>query len=204
MFFFNLLPFYFLGSKVRVSRVSWTENATEHSKATAHCGLESPGGSASLFSVTWYRNGGNSGSKMLVHLQQDGLLEYGDEGLRSHLHCYRSSPTDFVLQLHRVEMEDAGMYWCKVAEWQLHGTPGKWVSQASGESQHVALTVLPSGNQGLVKRPWLMLRTFVSPLGLSLPAVFCSFFRLKTISDSLRKRLAMSLNSNAFGQTGST
>ncbi|XP_024894232.1 immunoglobulin superfamily member 2 isoform X2 [Pteropus alecto] len=132
------------GSKVRVSRVSWSENATEHGEATIHCSLESPGGSASLFSVTWYRNGENSGSKMLVHLQQDGLLEYGDDRLRSPLHCYRSSPTDFVLKLHRVEMEDAGMYWCKVVEWQLHGTPGKWVSQASDESQHVALTVLPS------------------------------------------------------------
>lgn len=204
MLFSNVLPFYFLGSKVRVSRVSWSENATEHREATIHCSLESPGGSASLFSVTWYRNGENSGSKMLVHLQQDGLLEYGDERLRSPLHCYRSSPTDFVLKLHRVEMEDAGMYWCKVVEWQLHGTPGKWVSQASDESQHVALTVLPSGNQGLVKRPWLALGTFVSPLGLFLPAMFCSFFRLKTISDALRKRLAICLNSNAFGQTRST
>lgn len=148
MFFSNFLPFCFLGSKIRVSRVSWTENATEHREVTIHCGLESPGGSASLFSVTWYRNVANSGSKMLVHLQQDGLLEYGDEGLRSHLHCYRSSPTDFVLKLHRVEMEDAGTYWCKVAEWQLHGTPSQWVSQASDASQRVALTVLPSGKPG--------------------------------------------------------
>lgn len=145
-FFSNLPPFYFLGSKVRISKVSGTKNASEHSEVAIRCSLESAGSPASLFSVMWYWNGENSGSKMLVHLQHDGLLEYGEEGLRRRLHCYRSSPADFVLMMHRVEMEDAGMYWCRVAEWQLHGNPSKWVSQASDESQHVVLTVLPSGN----------------------------------------------------------
>nr|XP_006213769.1 immunoglobulin superfamily member 2 isoform X1 [Vicugna pacos]XP_031536402.1 immunoglobulin superfamily member 2 isoform X1 [Vicugna pacos] len=132
------------GSKVRVSKVYWTENATEHREATIHCSLESAGSPASLFSATWYRNRGNPASEMLAHLQQDGSLEYGEEGLRRRLLSYRSSPTDFVLKFQRVEMEDAGMYWCKVAEWQLHGNPSKWVAQASDESQHVVLTVLPS------------------------------------------------------------
>ncbi|XP_023617011.1 immunoglobulin superfamily member 2 [Myotis lucifugus] len=132
------------GTKVHVSKVHWTENATEHGEAAMHCGLESAGGSASLFSVTWYWAGEHSGSKKLVHLQHDGLLEYGEERLRRRLHSYRSSPADFVLKLRRVEMEDAGEYWCQVVEWQLHGTPSKWVSQASDESQHMVLTVLPS------------------------------------------------------------
>lgn len=126
-----------------------SENATEHREVAIHCSLESSGSPASLFSVMWYWSRENSGSKMLVHLQHDGLLEYGEERLRRHLHCYRSSPTDFVLKLHRVEMEDAGMYWCRVAEWQLHGNPSNWVSQASDESQRMVLTVLPSGNWGL-------------------------------------------------------
>ncbi|XP_077928688.1 immunoglobulin superfamily member 2 isoform X2 [Halichoerus grypus] len=132
------------GSKVRVSKGYRTENATEHGEVAIHCSLESSGSSASLFSVMWYRNRENSGRKMLAHLQHDGLLEYGEEGLRRHLHCYRSSPTDFVLKLHRVEMEDAGLYWCRVTEWQLHGSPSKWVNQASDESQHMVLMVLPS------------------------------------------------------------
>ncbi|KAF6074122.1 CD101 molecule [Phyllostomus discolor] len=132
------------GSKVRVSKVHRTENATEHAEVAIHCSLESSGDSTSLFSVMWYRTREHSGSKLLVHLQHDGLLEYGDEGLRSHLQCYRSSPTDFVLKFHQVEMEDAGTYWCRVAEWQLLGTPSKWVTQASDESQPVVLTVLPS------------------------------------------------------------
>ncbi|XP_032737226.1 immunoglobulin superfamily member 2 [Lontra canadensis] len=132
------------GSKVRVSKEYRTENATEHGQVAIRCSLESPGSSASLFSVMWYRNRENSGTKMLVHLQHDGLLEYGEEELRRPLLCYRSSSTDFVLQLHRVEMEDAGLYWCRVAEWQLHGNPSKWVKQASDESQHMVLTVLPS------------------------------------------------------------
>ncbi|XP_045673291.1 immunoglobulin superfamily member 2 isoform X2 [Phyllostomus hastatus] len=132
------------GSKVRVSNVHWTENATEHTEVAIHCGLESSGDSASLFSVMWYRTIEHSKSKLLVHLQHDGLLEYGDEGLRRHLQCYRSSPTDFVLKFHQVEMKDAGAYWCRVAEWQLLGTPSKWVTQASDESQPVVLTVLPS------------------------------------------------------------
>lgn len=132
------------GSKVHVSKVYSSENATEHREVAIHCSLESSGSPASLFSVMWYWSRENSGSKMLVHLQHDGLLEYGEERLRRHLHCYRSSPTDFVLKLHRVEMEDAGMYWCRVAEWQLHGNPSNWVSQASDESQRMVLTVLPS------------------------------------------------------------
>lgn len=132
------------GSKIRVSKVYWPGNATEHGEVAIHCSMESFGSLASLFSVTWYRNRENSGRKMLVHLQHDGLLEYGEEGLRQHLYCYRSSPTDFVLKLHRVEMEDAGLYWCRVTEWQLHGNPSKWVNQASEESQHMVLRVLPS------------------------------------------------------------
>ncbi|XP_008051026.1 immunoglobulin superfamily member 2 [Carlito syrichta] len=132
------------GRKVRVSRVYWTENVTEHGEVAIHCSVEGSGGPASLYSVVWYRSGEDSGRNTLVHLQHDGLLAFGDEGLRGRLHSYRSSPTDFVLKLPRVEMEDAGRYWCRVAEWQLHGQPSKWVSQASDESQRMVLTVLPS------------------------------------------------------------
>ncbi|KAL0604865.1 Immunoglobulin superfamily member 2 [Plecturocebus cupreus] len=132
------------GSKVRVSKVHWTKNVTEHSEVAIHCSLEGAGSSAALYSVMWYWNRGNAGRKMLVHLQHDGLLTYGEEGLRRHLHCYRSSPTDFVLELPQVEMEDAGTYRCRVAEWQLHGHPSKWVNQASDESQQMVLMVLPS------------------------------------------------------------
>ncbi|ELV14146.1 Immunoglobulin superfamily member 2 [Tupaia chinensis] len=132
------------GSKVHVSEVHWTENATEHRGVDLRCSLESSGSPASLYSVMWYWTRDTAGSKMLVHLQHDGLLEYSDETLRRRLHCYRASPTDFVLRLHSVEMEDAGMYWCRVAEWQLQSHPSKWVSQASDESQRMVLTVLPS------------------------------------------------------------
>ncbi|XP_060057800.1 immunoglobulin superfamily member 2 [Erinaceus europaeus] len=129
------------GSKVRVSQVHMTENATEHTEVVVCCSLESAGSSASLFSVRWFWNGA-----LLVHLQHDGVLEYGDQGHRRlrRMHCHRPTPTDFVLTLQQVEMEDAGTYWCKVAEWQLHGNPSKWVNQASDESWHVQLTVLPA------------------------------------------------------------
>ncbi|XP_042637992.1 immunoglobulin superfamily member 2 [Orycteropus afer afer] len=133
------------GNKVCVSKVAWTGNATEHGEVAIHCSLESSGSSTSLFSVMWYWNSSESSeSKMLVHLQHDGLLEYGEEGLRKHLHCYRSSPTDFVLKLHRVEMKDAGKYWCTVAEWQLLENPSKWVMQATDKSEELVLKVLPS------------------------------------------------------------
>ncbi|KAM6219882.1 immunoglobulin superfamily member 2 [Rhynchocyon petersi] len=132
------------GSKVRISKVVWTENATEYGEVTIRCNLEISGSSASLFSVMWFWSRESSESKMLVHLQHDGVLEYGDEGLRNHLQCYRSSPADFVLKIHQVEMKDAGMYWCKVSEWQLHRNPSKWINQATDESQHVSLIVLPS------------------------------------------------------------
>ncbi|XP_075837901.1 immunoglobulin superfamily member 2 [Microtus pennsylvanicus] len=132
------------GSQIRVSKVHWLENATEHEEVGLSCSLDSPGSPASLYSVTWYWSREKAVSQMLAHLQYDGLLEYGREGRRRALHCYRSSPTDFVLKLHRVELEDAGMYWCKVAEWQQHGPPGKWINQASDESQRMMLRVLPS------------------------------------------------------------
>ncbi|XP_004641712.1 immunoglobulin superfamily member 2 [Octodon degus] len=132
------------GSKIHISRIYLTENATERGNVDIHCSLEDSGGSSALYSVTWLWSRGDTGRHMLVRLQHDGLLEYGDEGRRRHLHCYRSSPTDFVLELHEVAEEDAGRYWCSVAEWQLHGHPGKWVSQVSDESQSVVLRVLPS------------------------------------------------------------
>uniref|UniRef100_A0A8D2AJD4 Immunoglobulin superfamily member 2 n=1 Tax=Sciurus vulgaris TaxID=55149 RepID=A0A8D2AJD4_SCIVU len=132
------------GSKIQISKAHRTENATEHREVALSCSLESLGSVASLYSVTWFRSRGDAGRQTLVHLQHDGLLEYGGEGGGRHLHCTRASPTDFVLKLHRVEMEDAGMYWCRVTEWQLYGHPGKWVSQASDESQRIVLRVLPS------------------------------------------------------------
>lgn len=138
-----------LGSRVHVSKVSWLGNATEHGEVDISCSLHGSGSPASLYSVTWYWSRENAGRQMLVHLHYDGLLEYGQEGRRTLLHCYRSSPTDFILKLHRVQLEDAGMYWCRVAEWQQHGHPGKWINQASDESQRMMLTVLPSGNLGV-------------------------------------------------------
>ncbi|XP_005076721.1 immunoglobulin superfamily member 2 isoform X1 [Mesocricetus auratus] len=132
------------GSQVHVSKASWLGNATEHGEVDISCSLNGSGSPASLYSVTWYWSRGNAVSQMLVHLQYDGLLEYGQEGRRRLLHCYRSSPTDFILKLHQVQLEDAGMYWCRVAEWQQHSHPGKWINQASDESQRMMLTVLPS------------------------------------------------------------
>ncbi|KAH0518386.1 Immunoglobulin superfamily member 2 [Microtus ochrogaster] len=134
----------FPGSQIRVSKVHWLENATEHDEVGLSCSLDSPGSPASLYSVTWYWSREKAVNQMLAHLQYDGLLEYSREGRRRALHCYRSSPTDFVLKLHRVELEDAGMYWCRVSEWQQRGPPGKWINQASDESQRMMLRVLPS------------------------------------------------------------
>lgn len=138
--------------------MSWTGNATEYGEVGFSCSLEGSGSPASMYSVTWYRSRGTAAAtaeaataaaattemQMLVHLQYDGLLQYGREGSKRLLLCYRSSPTDFVLKLHRVETEDAGMYWCRVAEWQQHGHPGKWINQASDESQRMMLRVLRS------------------------------------------------------------
>lgn len=140
---------------MHVSKVRWLGNATEHGEVGISCSLDGPGSTASLYSVTWYWSRANAESQMLARLQYDGVLEYGPEGRRRLLHCFRSSPTDFVLKLHRVEMEDAGMYWCRVAEWQPQGHPAKWISQASNESQRMMLKVLPSGNLGSTSH-WLM------------------------------------------------
>lgn len=189
----------FLESKVRVSKVSRTENASEHSEATICCSLEGAISPASLFSVMWYRQREDSGSRMLVHLQHDGLLEYGEEGLRWRLHSYRSSAADFVLALQRVEMKDAGKYWCKVAEWRLHSNPSKWVSQASDESQPVVLRVLRPGNQRSTCHGSQSGES-LSPL-LCLPALLC--FASSQAERNLQKEndFSISLNSNSFRQT---
>ncbi|XP_063480738.1 immunoglobulin superfamily member 2 isoform X3 [Symphalangus syndactylus] len=188
------------GSKVRVSKVYWTENVTEHREVAIRCSLESVGSPAALYSVMWYSNRENSGGKMLVHLQHDGLLEYGEEGLRRHLHCYRSSPTDFVLKLHQVEMEDAGMYWCRVAEWQLHGHPSKWINQASDESQRMMLTVLPSEPtlpSRICSSAPLLYFLFICPfvlLLLLLISLLCLYWKarkLSTLHSSTQKEKAL-------------
>lgn len=189
LLFSNCPPLCLLGSQVHVSKVSWKGNATEYGEAGFSCSLDGPGSTASLYSVTWYWSKGTAvdGSQMLVHLQYDGLLQYGQEGSRKLLDCYRSSPTDFVLKLHRVEMEDAGIYWCRVAEWQQYGHPGKWINQASDESQRMVLRVLRSGNLGvtqpLAQGSWHVL--FPSTILASL----VSFFLLANdrISNSSKK-----------------
>nr|XP_035108471.2 immunoglobulin superfamily member 2 [Callithrix jacchus] len=196
------------GSKVRVSKVHWTKNVTEHSEVAIHCSLESAGSSAALYSVMWYWNRENAGSKMLVNLQYDGLLDYGEEGLRRHLHCYRSSPTDFVLELQQVEMEDAGTYWCRVAEWQLHGHPSKWVNQASDESQRMVLMVLPSEPtlpSRICSSAPLLYFLFICPFVLLLLLLISLLFlywkarKLSTLRSSTRKEKALWVDLNEAG-----
>ncbi|XP_069862534.1 immunoglobulin superfamily member 2 isoform X2 [Dipodomys merriami] len=133
------------GSRVRVSKAHWTGNATEHEEVDIPCGLQALGTMGSLYSVTWYR-GGPGGPVQLLSLQYDGLQEPGKDaaGRGARILGLRVTPTDFVLKLRPVQMEDAGLYWCVVAEWRLHGSPGKWVSQASDGSQHMELRVLPA------------------------------------------------------------
>ncbi|XP_036624077.1 immunoglobulin superfamily member 2 [Trichosurus vulpecula] len=133
-----------IGSKLKVMKTNHTENTLEHRDVTINCSLESPSPSASIFSVVWFRMQEHSTVTVLVEMQHDGVLKYGKEEHRGKLHCYRSSAGDFVLKLRSVEMVDNGIYWCKVEEWQLHGSPSKWVSQASDESGHMLLRVLHS------------------------------------------------------------
>lgn len=216
LLFSNFLPLCLLGSQVHVSKVSWTGNATEFGEASFSCSLDSPGSTASLYSVTWYWGRGTAtatanatattaataGSQMLVHLQYDGLLQYGQEGSRRLQHCYRSSPTNFILKLHRVEVEDAGMYWCRVTEWQQHGHPGKWINQASGESQRMVLRVLHSGNVGisqpLAQGPWHTL--FPSAIPVSLVSSF--LLANDKISNSSKKNLLPLFIITHFNQQG--
>ncbi|XP_068945378.1 immunoglobulin superfamily member 2 [Petaurus breviceps papuanus] len=133
-----------IGSKLNVMKINHTENTLEHRDVTINCSLESPGPSASLFSVVWFRMQEHSGVTVLVEMQHDGILKHGKEEHGEKLHCYRSSARDFVLRLRSVETMDNGMYWCKVEEWQLHGSPSKWVHLASDESGHTLLRVLHS------------------------------------------------------------
>ncbi|XP_076975883.1 immunoglobulin superfamily member 2 [Tamandua tetradactyla] len=184
------------GSKIGVSKVDSIENTTEHGEVALHCSLESLVGTASLFSVMWLWSRENSVNKLLVHLQHDGLLEYGEEGLRKHLHCYRSSPKDFVLKLHRVEMKDAGVYRCRVKEWQLLGSPSKWVSQESDESGQMVLTVLPSEPtfpSRICSSVPLLYFLFICPfvmlilLFISLLCLFWKARKLQTLSLNARK-----------------
>ncbi|XP_072500571.1 immunoglobulin superfamily member 2 [Notamacropus eugenii] len=133
-----------IGSKLNVMKINHTENTLEHRDVTINCSLESPGHSGSLFSVVWFRMQEHSELTVLVEMQHDGILKYGKEEHGEKLHCYRSSAGDFVLKLRSVETVDDGRYWCKVEEWQLHGSPSKWVNQASDESGHTLLRVLHS------------------------------------------------------------
>ncbi|XP_012585518.1 PREDICTED: immunoglobulin superfamily member 2 isoform X2 [Condylura cristata] len=133
------------GSEIRVSKEPWTGNVTEHSEVVLRCSLESSHSSASQFSVSWFWGREPPQSQELAHLQHDGLLRYREGAPQStRLLCYRASAADFVLTLRPVALADAGRYWCRVTEWQLHGNPGKWVGLASDESQPMALAVLPA------------------------------------------------------------
>lgn len=180
------------GQEVRVSKERWAENATEHEEMAIPCRLENPRDSASLLSVMWFRNQGSSGSKMLVHLRHDGLLVYGEESLRPHLHCFRANSTDFVLQLRRVELGDAGKYWCEVKAWQMHGT--SWISLAVDQSQHLELIVLPAESTFAAKicsSTWLLYLFTISPFVLSFLLLMFSCFlcwKVKKLSAQKQNR----------------
>lgn len=174
------------GREVRVSKVHLTENATEHGEAVITCCLEYTGNAKSLLSVKWFRNRGPTGSEMLVHLHRDGLLEYGEKRPHPHLHSFRNSSTEFVLQLWRVELEDAGEYWCEVTDWQLHGR--HWINHAWDQSQRLTLTVLPAESTfpaRLCSSTLLVYLLFISPFivfFLLLVSLCCLYGKAKELS----------------------
>lgn len=83
----------------------------------------------------------DSGSRMLVHLQRDGLLEYGEEGAQA-------APA--LLPLIRCRLCPGATAGGDEGCWKIlvqgggvaaPQQPSKWVSQASGRSQPVVLRV---------------------------------------------------------------
>ncbi|XP_074044642.1 immunoglobulin superfamily member 2 [Macrotis lagotis] len=168
-----------IGNKLNVMKINHTENALEHRDVAINCSLESSGTSESLFSVVWFFKQEHSADEILVEMQHDGVLKYGKKEYGEKLHCYRSSTGDFFLKLRSVEMVDNGIYWCKVEEWQLHGSPGKWVSQTSDESGHTLLNVLhsePTFSSRICSSSLLLHFLVICPFIIFIPLLIFTFY----------------------------
>uniref|UniRef100_G3X152 CD101 molecule n=1 Tax=Sarcophilus harrisii TaxID=9305 RepID=G3X152_SARHA len=168
-----------IGSKLNVMKINHTEDTLEHRDVTINCSLDSLRTTESLFSVIWFFKQEHSAVISLVEMQHDGILKYGKKEHEKKLLCYRSSARDFILKLRSVEMVDNGMYWCKVEEWQLHGSPGQWVSQASDESGHTLLRVLhsePTFSSRICSSSLLLYFLVIYPFIILLPLLISTFY----------------------------
>uniref|UniRef100_A0A8C5T8N0 Ig-like domain-containing protein n=1 Tax=Malurus cyaneus samueli TaxID=2593467 RepID=A0A8C5T8N0_9PASS len=82
----------------------------------------------------------------LLALRHDGTLEYPRQRLAGRLHLRHPSAGNLSLTMSGVESGDAGVYYCRLQEWQQRGEGNHWAPGASARSGYTQLTAIPPGN----------------------------------------------------------
>ncbi|XP_056184239.1 immunoglobulin superfamily member 2 isoform X1 [Falco biarmicus] len=170
--------------ELQLEKTNRSISAREGEEVTLPCllqGARQP--TTTHLAATWFRSEENGSIRSLLTLHCNGAIEYPRESLAGRLHLRRPTATDFSLTLHSVEEGDAGVYHCRVQEWQQQSKGKDWALRALACSGYIQLTTIPPGSTVLSRicsSPSLLNFILYFPLVLFLLlvlAIFCWYLK---------------------------
>ncbi|XP_042313079.1 immunoglobulin superfamily member 2 [Sceloporus undulatus] len=192
-------------NKPCIERTNHSITTTENEDVTLKCILQSTIQPTSRFSVTWFKVSEHFNAETLVEIKSNGIIQYGNVTMARRLQPHCSSVGDFHLTLWNVEMEDAGLFYCQVEEWQAANSSTAQVQHASGQSGYSNLVVLPSDSRSssqICSSRWLYHFILFCPLVLflTLTTVFLMlYFRRKHVQ---KGKMALEQNKTSGEELG--
>ncbi|KAM4699380.1 immunoglobulin superfamily member 3-like [Discoglossus pictus] len=137
-------------TNLNISKTNRSVEVIETEDAELHCPLGVVPSVASLYSVSWYYHGSDSGqSSLLYRAGWAGLTQY-KQSMAKRLQLVATERGNYSLIILSVGLEDAGTYHCQVEEWRQIVAGGDWRMEASDVSGFLELTVsAPAHNLSL-------------------------------------------------------
>ncbi|XP_010719877.1 immunoglobulin superfamily member 3-like [Meleagris gallopavo] len=130
-------------SELHLEKANSSILARHGQEVTLGCLLKSTLPPAARLSATWFQGKENGHERPLLTLNHDGAIEFLQEGLVRRLQLRRPTAGDLSLTLGSVQEDDAGMYHCRVQEWQQRGNKDKWELQTWALSGYTQLITTP-------------------------------------------------------------
>ncbi|XP_017932556.1 immunoglobulin superfamily member 3 [Manacus vitellinus] len=129
--------------ELQADKTNRSLSAREGEEVTLPCLLQGARLPGTHLSATWFQVKKSGLDSPLLALHHDGTIQLPQEGRAGRLYLRRPAPGDFSLTLTRVESSDAGLYYCRVQEWQQQGEGQDWALQASARSGYTQLSTIP-------------------------------------------------------------
>ncbi|NXO05315.1 IGSF2 protein, partial [Rhinopomastus cyanomelas] len=171
------LGFKFPEHELQLGKTKHSISAREGEEVMLQCLLQGTHLPATNLSATWFWGQDISHLKPLLTLHINGTIEYLQERLAGRLHPRHPTTSDFSLTLRRVAKDAAGLYCCRVQEWQSEGS--SWPVPALAHSECTQLAAIPTESTVLSRicsSPPLLNFILYFPLALIVLlaiAVFC-------------------------------